>query len=205
MPVLSIKNFKIYQKLGLLLITIVVGYFVYNSIIIYNYSFEYSEEQSDVAIVLGAGTSNGEPSPIFRERINHGIYLLNKNVVKKIILTGGHGDGQKFSDSEIAKQYLQGQGIPESMILLEKKSRYTIGNLRESSHIMDSLHLKTALLVSDPLHMKRSMALAQKFEIDCKPSPTTTSMYQSTWPRFKSLMYETFYYSLGEVAGKHAG
>lgn len=186
-----------------LTLLIFLGYFITNGIIIYNYSFEYSEEKSDVAIVLGAGTNNGQVSPVFKERINHSIYLFNENIVKMILVTGGYGEGQSQSDSEIAKEYLLGQGIPNDVIIIEKKSRYTVENLKESVQIMDSLGLKSALIVTDPLHMKRSIALAEKLKINCKPSPTKTTMYRSFLPKAKSLMYETFYYSINQITGKN--
>ncbi|WP_052303999.1 YdcF family protein [Cellulophaga algicola] len=87
---MKFKNKKYIIVFGLLL-----GYFVLNSVRIYNYSFEYNEHKSDVAIVLGAGTNIGKLSPVFKERINHSILLYNKGIVKKIILTGGFGKGQK--------------------------------------------------------------------------------------------------------------
>lgn len=178
-------------------------YFIFNGIIIYRYSSKYYEVKSDVAIVLGAGTSNGKLSPVFKERVNHSIYLYGEGIIEKILLTGGYGDGQNQSDSEIAKEYLLNQGIPNEVIIIENKSKYTIENLKESKQIMDSLGLVSALIVSDPLHMKRSIELAKKLNIDCKPSPTKTSMYISFLPRTKSLVYETFFYSLGKIVGKN--
>ena len=120
-----------------------------------------------------------------------------------IILTGGYGEGQKEPDSEVAKRFLLTQGVPGNIILVENKSRYTIENLRESKQIMDSLGMKSALIVSDPLHMKRSIELAQKIDINVQPSPTKTTMYRSFFPKVKSLIYETFYYSLGEISGRN--
>lgn len=194
------RKYKIIISLAIIIISC---YFIFNGIRIYSYSFKYSEEISDVAIVLGAGTNCGKVSPVFKERINHSIYLYNEKKIKMIILTGGYSDGQSQSDSEIAKKYLLSQGVPKQVILIERKSRYTFENLIESEQIMDSLGLKSALIISDPLHMKRSIELAEKLKIDCKPSPTKTTMYRSFLPRAKSLMYETFYYSLGEIAGKN--
>lgn len=190
-------------KIVILLAMILLCYLMVNGIRIYAYSFRYSEEKSDVAIVLGAGTNAAQVSPIFRERINHSAYLYNEKVINIIILTGGYGDGQNQSDSEIAREYLFTQGIPKDAIVIEKQSKYTIENLVESKHIMDSLGLKSALIVTDPLHMKRSVDLAKKLEINCKPSPTKTTMYKSFVPKAKSLLYEAFYYSLGEIAGKN--
>lgn len=180
-----------------------IGYFAFNSFKIYQYSCEYYEDTSDVAIVLGASTYNNQVSPVFRERINHAVYLYNQGVVKKIIFTGGYGKGQTKSDSRLARNYALQKGIPNRDILIEESSRYTIENLLEAKSLMDSLKLKTALIVSDPLHMKRSIRLAEKLEIACKPSPTKTSMYRSTVPKTKSLFYETFFFSAGQLVGNH--
>lgn len=177
--------------------------FIFNCIQIYLYSSEYSEVSCDAVIVLGAGTSDGKLSPVFRERINHAVYLYEKGVIDKVILTGGYGKGQKYADSEVARDYMLQHNIPEADICIEKSSKYTIENLAESKGLMDSLGLHTALLTSDPLHMKRSMALAEKYGIDCKPSPTRTSMYKTAIPKAKFLLYESFYYSLGVLTGTH--
>jgi len=172
-----------------------------NAIRIYNYSNEYYEDKSDVAIVLGAGTNNGEPSAILRERINHSLNLYKAGIVNYIIFTGGYGKGHKESDSEIAKNYALRNGIPEEDIFIEEESTITFTNLSYSKIIMDSLNISTALVVTDPLHMKRSVAMAKKLEINCKPSPTPTSMYKSQKTKFRSLFYESFFYNLGIIQG----
>lgn len=190
----NIKKILIYGGLALVL------FFIINSIRIYHYSSKYYEEKSDVAIVLGAATHKDQLSPVFKERINHVIYLFNNQFISEIILTGGYGQGQNLADSEIAKKYIMDAGIPEINIHNETNSHYTYENLIESKRIMDSLNFSTALIVSDPLHMKRSIALAESYDIDCKPSPTQSSMYRSTWTKFKFLMSESFYYTLGKIS-----
>ena len=54
---------------------------------------------------------------------------------------------------------------------------------------------ETALIVSDPLHMKRAMLLAKDAGIDCSSSPTTTSRYISLKSKLKFLCREVFYYT----------
>ena len=174
-----------------------------NAISIWHYSLEYSEKKSDVAIVLGAGTNNGTLSPVFKERVNQGIYLYKKGLVKKLIFTGGIGENQDVSDSKVARNYAAQQGVPQNDIIIEEKSRYTHENLTEAKFIMDSLNFSSALIVSDPLHMKRSMELATAANIECESSPTKTSMYQSTIPKLKFLVYETFFYTLGKLSFRH--
>ncbi len=189
---------KLKKKKYLTILWLFVGYFLINAVRIYSYSFNYSEHKSDSAIVLGAGTHNGSLSPVFRERINHSILLYDKGIVNKIILTGGFGTDQKQSDSQTAKFYVLKNGIPESDVIIEEISKYTSENLEQSKNIMDSLGIKNALIISDPMHMKRSMTLALGYNIDCQPSPTKTSMYSSTYTQTKQLLYETFYFTLRE-------
>jgi len=75
-------------------LTFVVIYFMFNTWQVYDFAKDYSEQKSDVAIILGAGTHDGKVSPVFRERLNHGDYLLRKGFVKTIIVTGGFGKGE---------------------------------------------------------------------------------------------------------------
>jgi uncharacterized SAM-binding protein YcdF (DUF218 family) len=174
---------------------------VINAIRIYNYSDEYFEDESDVAIVLGAGTNNGKISPIYRERVNHSINLYKQGKVDFLIFTGGYGKGQVVSDSEVAKKYAIENGIPESKIFIENESTITLTNLSHAKRIMDSHNFHSALIVTDPLHMKRSVKMARKLKINCLPSPTPTTMYRSKSTKLKSLIYESFFYSLGIIQG----
>lgn len=190
---------KFKKKKYLILIGgVFLSYFILNSIRIYNYSFEYSERKSDVVIVLGVATNDGKLSPVFQERVNHGILLYEKGVVNNIIFTGGFGKGQKQSESQTAKNYALENDIPQNDIFIEEKSNYTIENLENAKQIMDSLGFTNALIVSDPLHMKRAMKLANYYEINCRPSPTKSSTYKSTKARLSQLLYETFFFSLTE-------
>lgn len=178
-------------------------YFLFNALSIYNYSFEYVEKESDVAIVLGAGTADGHLSPVFEERTNHAIYLYENHFVKKIIFTGGKGKNQDLSDSQVAKNYAVEHGVPSTDILIEEISRYTYQNLIYAKSIMDSCHYTSALIVSDPIHMKRAMELANSAKIECEPSPTKTSMYRSTAAKLKFLVYEAFFYTIGKLTLQH--
>jgi len=170
--------------------------FIFNSYKIYNYSFEYSEEKSDVILVLGTSIKDGKVSAVYRERINHGIYLYNKGVSKHLLFTGGLGKGQNKTESSVAKEYALSKGIPEEAIFIEEKSRSTYENFKFTKQLMDSLNFKTALVVSDPFHMKRAMAFANYYKMDCNPSPTKTTAFQSFIPKAMSLFYETVFYSI---------
>ena len=61
------------RKIILLCGILCLIYVLYVAIGIWRYAQVDEKSQADVAIVLGAGTSGGEVSPVFRERLNHGI------------------------------------------------------------------------------------------------------------------------------------
>src|SRR5687767_4853100 len=58
---------------------------------IYSFRNVRSDAPADAAIVLGAAVWTTQVSPVFRERINHGIDLYRNGKVRKLIFTGGQG------------------------------------------------------------------------------------------------------------------
>lgn len=148
----------------------------------------------DAAIVLGAATINGEVSPVYRERLNHGIRLYENGYVDYLIMTGGIGEGESVSEASAAKQYAISKGVPEEVILIEEKSTITEENLENAKAIMEEYSLDTAIIVSDPLHMKRAMLMADDYGITAYSSPTPTSMYKSSKTKIPFLAREVFFY-----------
>ncbi|GAA0194990.1 YdcF family protein [Fulvivirga kasyanovii] len=177
-------------------ISLFVTWYLFNTYRIYLYSTKYYDQKSDVAIVLGAGTNEGKLSPVFKERVNHAINLYQQGIVDHIIFTGGFGEGQSMSDSKAAMLYAVEEGVPEAKMFIEEKSCITFENLKNAKILMDNHGMKTALIVSDPLHMKRAMRISDSHGINGKPSPTPTSMYRSWDAKLDALVYESFYYNL---------
>jgi uncharacterized SAM-binding protein YcdF (DUF218 family) len=157
--------------------------------------------RADVAIVLGAAAYGDKPSPVFEQRIAHAVDLYRKGTVRMIILTGGYGDGARFSESEVARRYAIEQGIPARDLLLEKKSRTTLDNLRMARDLMKEHALKSALIVSDPLHMERAAWMMQDLGVTAWRSPTLTTRYTSLESRAGFLAREIYAVTAYVVGG----
>lgn len=151
-------------------------------------------QKADAAIILGAAVEDGAPTPVFRERINHGISLYLDGYVEYLIFTGGIGEGDSISEAQAGKNYALSMGIPEDAILIEEYSHITEENMKNAKIIMDEHGLQTALIVSDPLHMKRAMLMAKDYSITAYSSPTKTTMYQSTKTKLPFLAREIVMY-----------
>lgn len=186
---------KKFWKTMLILLGLVGAYVLINGILICAYSNRNETRVADAAIVLGAGTFNGEVSPVYQERLNHAVHLYSEGYVTAIIPTGGTGEGSNQSDASAAKAYLVEKGIPADAIFPEENSSVTQENLINAKAIMDEKDMKTALVVSDPLHMKRAMFLAKSAGLTAYTSPTTTSRYMSLKTQIPFLLREIFFYT----------
>ncbi len=188
------------SALLLLLLAIPLLWLAFLAFQIYSYSHIQSNLPADAAVVLGAGISGNQPSPTFQERINHAIDLYQSKKVPFIIFTGGQGKGQQFTESDIAKAYAIQKGVPSENILCETKSRTTFENLVKVRKIIDDQGFRHILIVSDPLHMKRAMSMAEGLGIQASSSPTQTSPYKTIASRLKFLGREVIFlagYKLG--------
>lgn len=148
---------------------------------------------SDCAIVLGAAAYGNKPSPVFAERINHAVELHRGGVVKYLLFTGGRVTAADKSESQVARSHALAAGVPADAILTEDVSRTTGQNLLEARRVMALHGLKSAVIVSDPLHLKRASSMADDLGIEAVTSPTPTSRYRSLGAKAGFLMREVFY------------
>lgn len=160
------------------------------------------ERSGDCAIVLGAAAWHDKPSPVLRERLNHAIDLFKSGHANALLLTGGYGKGADFAESEVGLEYCVSKGIPRDKIEVENESLSTIDNLKEARKIMDRKEWTTALLVSDPWHLKRARRMANDLDIVVFPSGTPTTRYESTGARAKFLFKEFYLYHVYLLTGK---
>ncbi len=189
---MRIKKNKLLVIVGFIC-TLVVSYAI-AALNIYFYGNNFNHIKADAAIVLGAEVWGNEPSPVFRERINHAINLYKNRDIRIIIFTGGVGAGKELSEADVGKRYAITNSVKEDNILTETKSRTTRQNLLNAKEITDLKQFRKVLIVSDPLHMKRAILMARDLGIDAYPSPTPTTRYRNFKSQFQFLLRETYFY-----------
>jgi uncharacterized SAM-binding protein YcdF (DUF218 family) len=150
---------------------------------------------ADAIIVLGAAAYDARPSPVFEERIRHGVALYRRGLAPKLIFTGGFGGrGARFSESQVGRRYAVRAGVPTNAILIETQSRNTHENLDQAALLMRAHRLHRAIVVSDPLHMSRALRLCDNIGIVCLGSPTPTTRYRSVGTRWRFLLNEVYFF-----------
>ncbi|MBD8645087.1 YdcF family protein [Stenotrophomonas sp. CFBP 13724] len=151
--------------------------------------------KADAIIVLGAAAYDAKPSPVFQERIRHGLDLYEAGYAPLLIFTGGYGgSGARFSESQVARRYALKQGVPAKAILIETQSRNTVQNLVEAKRLMDQRGLHRVIIVSDPLHMARALRLSQAMGIDALASSTPSTRFRSFHTSWRFLAQEIYYF-----------
>ena len=184
---------KALKKLGLKVGGVVVIWLLLISFEIYRFGNTDERISVDCIIVLGAAVSGDAPSPVFQARIDHAISLRNDGLSEKIIFTGGVGDQEKYAESEAAKMYAIKSGVSEDDIFIEKSSKTTYQNLKEAQKVMSREGLETAIVVSDPLHLKRAAMMANRLNLSVVASPAENSKFQSLKTKLPFLIREVYF------------
>lgn len=120
-----------------------------------------------IIIILGGGT-DGTLKPILytEERTKALVKIYKKYFGTPIIVSGGYSTWMKFRpkyrEADVMQNYLIKQGIPKGLILVERKSRDTIGNIYFSKQIVKKYpSWKNILIITTKGHEARSK---QSFE-----------------------------------------
>ena len=154
------------RRVVLVLIALVLAYPLYLGLVIWNQSHNDEVRSADAIVVLGAAQYNGEPSPIFKARLDQALYLFDEGLSRTMIVTGGKRKGDTFTEAATAEKYLRAHDVPEGAILSETKGRTTFESLKRVRRIARDAGIDTVLLVSDPLHSARLKMMATDLGFD---------------------------------------
>jgi uncharacterized SAM-binding protein YcdF (DUF218 family) len=149
---------------------------------------------ADAIVVLGAAAYDTRPSPVFTERIRHGIDLYERGYAPTLVFTGGYGNGARFSESQVARTFALRAGVPDEAILIETLSRTTRQNLSRSRDLLSERGLQRVIVVSDPLHMARALRLCRELGIDALGSPTPSSRFRTFRTQWRFLAREVYFF-----------
>jgi len=154
---------------------VLAGQIAYLAVLVARESARDEAQPADVILVLGAAEYRGRPSPVFKARLDHALDLYHRGVVKRIILTGGVGAGDRLSEAAVGKQYLLDRQLSPEVLLLDERSATTWENLQNAADLARANGIDTVVLVSDPFHMFRLRLEARRTALEAYTSPTESS------------------------------
>ncbi|MCD8354314.1 MAG: YdcF family protein [Clostridiales bacterium] len=124
--------------------------------------------EPEVMVVLGAKLWNHEPSPVLTGRLDAALDYLDTHPDMTVVVTGGMGDDEPFSEASCMADYLAEAGFPREQILLEENATNTLENLLFSARLLQNQGYSTEnlLVVSNGAHLARVKLLARRIGLD---------------------------------------
>ncbi|MBI5645279.1 YdcF family protein [Candidatus Kaiserbacteria bacterium] len=120
--------------------------------------------RSEVAMILGASVSRGQPSRVLATRTDAAIALYRNGTVSKILVTG---DNSALSHDEVTpvRKYLIDAGIPARDIFLDHAGFDTYSSMYRAR---DVFGVRSLVIVTQDFHMPRSLFIARHLELDAQ-------------------------------------
>ena len=128
---------------------------------------------SDGIVVLGAAQFNGTPSPVFANRLDHAQELYESGVAPTIITVGGKQPGDAYTEADAGRNYLIEAGVPAESVIAVEAGSDTLTSLTSAADVMGDLGIRDVTIVSDPTHMARSLAIADRLGMRAQPNGTS--------------------------------
>lgn len=151
---------KTFRRALLVVVLAAIAYPLWLGFRVWDQSHNDEVYFADAIVVLGAAQYNGEPSPVFKARLDHAVYLYEEGLAETVVVTGGKLEGDRFTEAEAGSMYLQDASVPSEAILAEAEGHTTYESLKGVSDIAEANSFDTALFVSDPLHSERIKRMA---------------------------------------------
>ncbi len=178
-----------------ILFLFIVWFCIHSTIIIFD-GLNDEISASDTAVIFGNKIeTDGRPSKRLKSRLNKGIELYNKKLIKKIIVSGGLGK-EGFEEVDVMKDYLIENHIPENDILADKEGYNTYLTAKNTSKIMKDNDFEAVILVTQYYHISRAELAFKKFGMN-----QIYSAHANMFPEIKDLYsipreFVAYYYYL---------
>ncbi len=140
----------------------------------------------DVIIILGG------PADAMGRRTAHGVRLFTDGMAERILLSGGGGRPRPEADT--MRDLALAAKVPRARLVLERDSLSTLENAIHSARIMQAEGWRTALIVTDSLHLPRALMAFRAAGIRARGSA-------AAWPWREARLGDWIKYALYELLG----
>jgi uncharacterized SAM-binding protein YcdF (DUF218 family) len=190
---------RLFLRIVGLVVAVVVVYLGVTAVQVWLTSLRYEPHPAGAIVVMGAAQYDGVPSPDLQARLNEARILWGQHYASTIMVTGSKEPGDQFTEAEASARYLEAHGIPARDIL-EAGGNDSWENLAEAAPILRDHGDRTVLVVTDPFHEDRSLAIASSVGLTPSPTPTRTSPIRG-WSTVPYFAKETVGVGLGRIIG----
>ncbi len=160
---------------------------------------------ADAIVVLGAAQYDGDPSPVFRARLDHAAELYRAGVAPRIVTIGGGQAGDATTEGQAGAEYLAASGIDRRALTAVGEGADTLASLRAGAPVLAGHGWSSVVLVTDPAHAARSALMARELGWKVQTSPVREGPAVRDDVRVDYLLRETLGVLYYRVTGGSSG
>jgi len=153
---------------------VVVAYLAVTAVQVWLTGRRYEPRPAAAIVVMGAAQYDGVPSPDLAARLNQAVALWRERYATDIMVTGSKERGDRFTEAQASSRYLMAEGVPDRDIFRAGGSD-SWANLSLAAPVLLSRGDGTVLIVTDPFHEARSLAIATDVGFRAYPTPAQHS------------------------------
>jgi uncharacterized SAM-binding protein YcdF (DUF218 family) len=180
-------------------VMLVLVYLVVTAVQVWLTGRRYEPRPAGAIVVMGAAQYNGVPSPDLASRLDEAELLWRQHQAVDIMVNGYKEPGDRYTEAQASARYLIAAGVPHQDIFQAGGSD-SWENLAQAAPVLLAHGDSTVLMVTDPFHEDRSLAIATDLGLVPYPTPTRTSPIKgvATVPYYAK---ETVGVALGRIIG----
>ncbi|MBR5280099.1 MAG: YdcF family protein [Clostridia bacterium] len=179
-----------YTASGVLLTCFVCGFMISGFMIWFGYVHTPPADIQGTVVVLGCEIHGERPSRVLKARLDAALSYLTQHPETPVVVAGGVGDDEIYSEAYVMRKYLMENGIASTRIYCEEQSRDTKQNILYAGEIIRREGLpETMLIATDGFHQLRAYLHANAVHHPAYAIPvtsftfTTFSMQPEYWVR----------------------
>ena len=134
--------------------------------------------QAQAAIVLGARVyADGTLSPMLTDRLQVGVELYKAGKVKKLLLSGDHGQAT-YDEVNAMLRYALAHDVPDQDVFTDHAGFSTYDTMYRAR---DVFAVHSAIVVTQGFHLARVVYTARSLGLEATGVPSDIQPYTSTW------------------------
>ena len=126
-------------------------------------SSEVSKTHYDAVIVYGCAVWGDSPSPMLADRLRTAASVYKTGCADYVLVSGDSENPEAYDETGVMKEFLIGEGVPESDIKCDALGLSTYETAMRASQLYD---IKTAVVVTTEFHVARSVYDCRAFGIE---------------------------------------
>lgn len=170
----GLRLLRFILRVAVFVVALVLAYLVVTAVQVWLTGHRYAPRPAGAIVVMGAAQYNGVPSPDLSSRLDQAAILWHRHYATDIMVTGFKEPGDRYTEAQASARYLTLAGIPSADILQAGGSD-SWQNLAQAAPALLARGDRTVLVVTDPFHEARSLAIASSVGLTPYGTPTKTS------------------------------